>query len=213
MNPASTAVALLACCAANAWGQNPPPAQVTASPASSTWSFSAAVYTYLVPDDSNYAQPTLTADRDRLHLEARYNYENLETASVWVGYNFAGGDTLTWDLTPMLGAAFGDTDGIAPGYKGSLGWRKFEFYSEGAFVFARESADSYLYNWSELTFAPVEAFRFGLVTERTRIYQTDRNIQRGLLLGGSFKQLDVTGYLFNLDDDGPTIVLAITLAF
>ena len=30
MNPASTAVALLACCAANAWGQSPPPAQVTA---------------------------------------------------------------------------------------------------------------------------------------------------------------------------------------
>ena len=76
-------------------------------------------------------QPTFTADRDWLHLEARYNYEALDTGSAWVGYNFSGGETVTWELTPMLGAVFGATDGIAPGYKGSLGWKKLELYSEG----------------------------------------------------------------------------------
>jgi hypothetical protein len=49
------------------------------------WSFSASVYTYLVPDDRDYAQPTLTADRGWLHLEARYNYEAPETGSAWIG--------------------------------------------------------------------------------------------------------------------------------
>jgi hypothetical protein len=212
MNPASTAVALLACCAANAWGQSPPPAQVTASPASSTWSFSAAVYTYLVPDDSNYAQPTLTADRDRLHLEARYNYENLETASLWVGYNFAGGAKLAWELTPLLGGVFGETTGLAPGYKGSLSWWKVEFYSEGEYVFdAGEASDSFFYNWSELALRPVEWFRGGLVTQRTRVYQTDRDIQRGLLVGATYENLDVTTYIFNPDESKPTVVIAVTL--
>ena len=28
------------------------------------WSFSAFAYTYFVPDDRNYVQPTFTADRD-----------------------------------------------------------------------------------------------------------------------------------------------------
>ena len=114
----------------------------------------------------------------------------------------------------MLGAVFGATDGVAPGYKGSLGWKKLEFYSEGEYVFdAGESTDSFFYNWSELTFAPVESLRFGLVTERTRAYQTDRDIQRGLLAGFSFKKLDVTGYAFNPDDEKPTFVLAATLTF
>ena len=189
-------------------GTDPPPEDEPA------WEFSVAGYTYFVPDDSDYVQPTFTADRDWLHLEARYNYEALDTGSAWVGYNFSGGETVTWELTPMLGAVFGATDGVAPGYKGSLGWKKLEFYSEGEYVFdAGESADSFFYNWSELTFAPVESFRFGLVTQRTRVYQTDREIQRGLLAGFSFKKLDVTGYVFNPDDEKPTFVLAVALTF
>jgi len=178
------------------------------------WEFSIAGYTYFVPDDSNFLQPTFTADRGWLHLEARYNYEALDTGSAWVGYNFSGGETVTWELTPMLGAVFGATDGIAPGYKGSLGWKKVELYSEGEYVFdAGETADSFFYNWSELTFAPVESFRFGMVTQRTRVYQTDREIQRGLLAGFSFKNLDVAGYVFNPDDEKPTFVLAVAVTF
>ena len=42
------------------------------------WSFSASAYTYFVPDSRNYVQPTVTADRRWLHLEARYNYEGME---------------------------------------------------------------------------------------------------------------------------------------
>ena len=178
------------------------------------WEFSASAYTYFVPDDGNYAQPTFTADRDWLHLEARYNYEALDTASAWVGYNFGGGETVTWELTPMFGAVFGATDGIAPGYKASLGWRKLELYSEGEYVVdTGDSSDSFFYNWSELTLAPVESFRFGLVTQRTRAYQTDRDIQRGLVAGFSFKRLDLTGYVFNPDDEKPTFVLSIALTF
>ena len=167
-----------------------------------------------MPDERNFVQPTFTADRDWLHLEARFNYEALDTGSAWVGYNFSGGETVTWELTPMLGAVFGATDGIAPGYKGSLGWKKLEFYSEGEYVFdSAESATAFFYNWSELTFAPVESFRFGLVTQRTRVYQTDRDIQRGLLAGFSFKRLDLTGYVFNPDDEQPTFILAVTVTF
>ena len=178
------------------------------------WESSIAGYTYFVPDDSNFLQPTFTADRGWLHLEARYNYEALDTGSAWVGYNFSGGETVTWELTPMLGAVFGATDGIAPGYKGSLGWKKLELYSEGEYVFdAGETADSLFYNWSELTFAPVESFRFGLVTERTRAYETDRDIQRGLLAGFSYGKLSVTGYVFNPDDEEPTFVLAVVVTF
>jgi hypothetical protein len=178
------------------------------------WEFSASAYTYFVPDDGNYAQPTFTADRDWLHLEARYNYEALDTASAWVGYNFGGGETVTWELTPMFGAVFGATDGIAPGYKASLGWRKLELYSEGEYVVdTGDSSDSFFYNWSELTLAPVESFRFGLVTQRTRAYQTDRDIQRGLVAGFSFKRLDLTGYVFNPDDEKPTFVLAVAVTF
>jgi hypothetical protein len=46
-----------------------------------------------------------------LHLEARYNYENLRTGSVWVGYNFSAGKKLVLDVAPVLGGVFGRTHG------------------------------------------------------------------------------------------------------
>ena len=178
------------------------------------WSFSISAYTYIVPDSREYVQPTVTADRDWLHLEARYNYEALNTGSAWIGYNFSGGEKLAWEFTPMLGGVFGDITGIAPGYKGSLSWWKLELYSEGEYVFdTGNSSDSFFYNWSELTLAPVDWFRFGLVTQRTRLYKSDRDIQRGVLLGLSHKHVDITGYVFNPDEAKPTFVIAVGLTF
>ncbi len=176
---------LLACLAMAIALMNDPvfaqaPTNVPISPATNTppdpdekaWSFSASGYTYFVPDDSNYVQPTFTADRGWLHLEARYNYEALDTGSAWLGYNFSGGEKLAWEFTPMIGGVFGDTAGIAPGYKGSLSWWKLELYSEGEYVFdTRSTSDSFFYNWSELALAPAEWFRFGMVTQRTRVIQ------------------------------------------
>jgi hypothetical protein len=68
-------------------------------------------------------------------------------------------------------------------------------------------ASRFFYNWSELTCAPVEWFWFGIVTQRTRVYQTERDIQRGLLVGFSYKRLEVVGHVFNPDDTKPVVVL------
>jgi hypothetical protein len=51
------------------------------------WEFSLSTFTYLDQHGRDYANPTFTADRDWLHLEARYNYEELKTGSVWLGWN------------------------------------------------------------------------------------------------------------------------------
>ena len=221
MHSPSLILAALALCTCHVTSQtttNAPVATNSPPPAIENdaveWSFSAYAYTYLVPDSRDYVQPTITADRNWLHLEARYNYENLETGSAWVGYNLGGGEKLAWEFTPMLGGVFGDTAGIAPGYKGSLSWWKLELYSEGEYVFdTRDASGNFFYNWSELTLAPVEWFRFGIVTQRTRAYQTDRDIQRGLLVGLSYKKVDFTTYVFNPDESSPIVVLAVGVNF
>ena len=176
-------------------------------------SFSASAYSYFL-SDSHYLQPTVSADRKRLHAEARYNYEALETGSAWLGVNFSGGNTLEWEFTPMVGGVFGDTTGIAPGFKASLGWRMLEVSSENEFlVDAGDRADSFFYSWSEVALAPTDWFRFGLVTQRTRVYQEDREIQRGLLAGFSVWRMNFTSYVFNPDDDKPRFVFAADVTF
>jgi hypothetical protein len=190
-----------------------PPA-ATPSASEARWAFGVSVYTYVVPHDRDYAQPTITADRDWLHLEVRYDYEATETGSLWLGYNFAGGDTLAWTVTPMLGGVVGDTWGIAPGVRGSVAWWRLELSSEDEYVFdTTTSHDSFFYSWSELTLAPLEWVRIGLAGQRTRAYKTDRDLQRGVLAGVSYEHVNLTTYVFDPDTHTPTIVVAVGVEF
>ena len=179
-----------------------------------TWSYSASLFGYFVPDDEDYAQPTFAADHGRLHLEARYNYEALETGSAWLGYAFSAGEQLRMDITPMLGGVFGDLHGLAPGYELSLGWSKLELDSEGEYFFDFEdNAEDYFYNWSELSITPTGGWRAGLVVQRTRAYQTSLELQRGFLAGVSYGRADLTAYIFNLGWEEPTIVISAAVGF
>jgi hypothetical protein len=104
-----------------------PSASAKSSNAGNAWAFNLTVDGYIIPNETNYADPTFTADRHWLHLEARYNYENLRTGSLWVGYNFSAGYKLVMNVTPMIGGVFGRTTGIAPGCVASLTYKKIQY--------------------------------------------------------------------------------------
>jgi hypothetical protein len=183
-------------------------------PLRTPWEFSVTTFGYMVPDDSWYPAATFTADRDWLHLEARYNYEARQTGSLWSGYNFSAGKTVVVDFTPMIGGVFGNIAGIAPGGGIALSYRWFDVSSEIEYVFdLRDGEDSFLYSWNEFNYRPTSWLRIGLAAQRTRAYQTDLDIQRGLLGGFAYKRLDFTTYLFNPGWDEPTVILALRVAF
>ena len=178
------------------------------------WEYSFSGWAYFVPDDDDYLQPTATADRGRLHLEGRYNYEAQDSGSLWAGYNFGGrGDELEWEFTPIGGGVFGDTDAIGVGYEAWLGWKKLELYSEGEYVFDPSPDGSFFYSWSEASFWALEWLRFGLASQRTRAYESEREIGRGIFAGVAFAPLDVTVYVLDPDADEPTVILAAGVSF
>lgn len=88
---------------------------VSAKATSDPWAFVLTTSGYIVPGGQSLVSPDFTADRGWLHLEARYNYEALETGSLWVGYDFSAGKKLVLDVTPMVGGVFGNLNGVAPG--------------------------------------------------------------------------------------------------
>jgi len=207
-------IGLLALCASLL----PPaaPAQENPGTAGETpaWTTTASVMGYWLPDDDQFTAPTLLVDRGKLHLEARYNYENLNTASVWLGFNTRFGNALSVDFTPMLGVVSGDTNGIAPGYHLSIGWRSFDFYSESEYVFDQDNrSDSYFYSWSELAWSPFDWLRAGLAAQRTRVYKAERDIQRGVFIAASLSGISLGAYVFNPDQDDPTYVASLAVDF
>ena len=180
----------------------------------STWSFSASAYTFILPDSRNYVQPTVAADRGWLHLEARENYEALDTGSEWFGVNFSGGKTIAWEATPILGGMFGETTGIGLGLEASVSWRKLELSIESEHVVDTGNlAASFFYNWSELTVTPASWLRLGFATQRTRVHRSSQLIQPGAMAGLCFKHVNLTSYVFGPKESARQVVFAAELTF
>jgi len=179
------------------------------------WSFALYTSTYLQQSDRDYFQPTITADRGWLHLEGRYNYEDYETASFFVGYNITFGQEISVTLTPMVGGAFGEVEGVAPAYRLSAEWRKLALYSEGEYFFnADNSEDGYFYTWSELNLDVALGFHAGLVMQK----ETSEDVRRGFSVGyvwemAKLGELDLTVYFFDLDKGEEMYVFGANFTF
>ncbi len=198
--------------ACQAWAQAAPTGADAA--AKMPFAFNLTVDGYIVPGEDGYASPTLTADREWLHLEARYNYENLRTGSLWVGYNFSVGKKLELNVTPMVGGVFGRTNGIAPGCEATLTYKKIELSMSNEYVFdTGDRSGSFYYSWPQLTYSPREWLRAGLVAQRTKAYHTTFDTQRGFLVGVSLKKVDFTAYIFDVGSTDTTAVLEFGYSF
>ena len=186
---------------------------LTTAPAQ-TWSIDVTVGGYFLPDNDQYVQPTVIADRGRLHLESRYAYEDRASLSFFAGINFAFGDTVKLALTPMFGGLVGKTDAVLPALELDLVWGPIEFYSEAEYVLdVHDRSSSLFYTWSELSVWPTGWLRGGMVTQRVKIRETDREVQRGVFAGVEIAKLRGTFYVFKPGSDDRYVLVSVGVSF
>ena len=191
---------------------SPAPTNTAAPP--NPWEFNLSVTGNDVPNGQSYVSPTLTADRDTLHLEARYDYEALNTGSLWVGYNLSVGKKVVLEATPMIGGVFGHVNGIAPGLEATVTYKKLQLYSANEYIFdTGTKAGDFFYTWTQLTYSPVPWFMAGYVMQRTRAYTTSLDIQRGLLLQVTHKKVTFGTQIFNIGETEPVLMFALGYSF
>jgi hypothetical protein len=117
-------------------------------------------------------------------------------------------------VTLMLGVSGGHTDALIPALELDVTWRRFEFYSEGQYVIPFGDRESrFFYNWSELSIWPTEWLRAGMVTQRTRVFDTERDLQRGVLVGATAARIESTFYLFNPGAGDQFSVVSVSISF
>ncbi len=160
-------------------------------PADRALSGSLTGYYSALPDQPNLGMAVGSVNVGALRFEGRYNYEARASASAFVGWKFEGGDEIAWEVTPLIGTLFGRTRGVVPGFEAAVSWKSFDFYIEAEYVFDRQDSDAnYAYAWSELGWTPVEWLRVGLVGQRTRVVDNDRDHPARRAAAGARRQGD-----------------------
>jgi hypothetical protein len=183
-------------------------------PEKSPWEFASSAYAYVPHYDPAFLNINLMGDRGPLHLEARYNYEAVDSGSLWVGANYTAGEKLVFKATPMVGGIFGSLDGIAPGLNLSLSYWKLSWSTQAEYVVDfSDHSKNFLYTWGEVAFSPVEWFRIGLATQRTKAYREGLDIVRGPFVGFSYKRYDLATYMFDPGSRAPAFVVGLSMKF
>ena len=176
--------------------------------------FAATGYYYAMRDQPDFGVGVVSLNRGSFRLEARYNYEARDAASAFVGWRFAGGDTVTFEVTPIVGALFGSARGFFPGVEASIAYGSLDAYIEAEYVRDLEqSSASYFYAWSEVGWTPAEWLRIGLVGQRTRIVNNGRDLQRGAFVQLKGGKATLAVYAFNPDSAERYVIISLGVQF
>mgnify|MGYP001338036846 CR=1 FL=1 len=169
--------------------------------------------TFLYPDTLTLWNPVLNARHGHLHLEARYQWEDWRTASVWAGRHFVFGTTVKVEVTPMVGAVFGHLNGMAPGYLLEAHWRSLSFYSSSElFISFRDGTDNFAYTWNELG-VDLKVISAGIAAQRLRAVRSPLDLERGVWLKREQGDFIFGAYLFNFGWTDPTVAVSLAYGF
>ncbi len=169
---------------------------------------------YAMRDQPDFGVGVASLNHGSLHLEGRYNYEARDAGSVFAGWKFAGGDAVSFEVTPILGGLFGAAHGVIPGVEASVAYGTLDAYVEAEYVYdlAQHSA-SYFYAWSELGWKPAPWLRLGLAGQRTREIENGRDLQRGAFTQLFIDKATLGIYAFNPDSGSRYVIVSLGVQF
>jgi hypothetical protein len=177
-------------------------------------SATATAFYYAMRDQPDFGVGVASINVGALRFEGRYNYEVRDAGSLFVGWKFSGGDTVTFEITPIIGGLVGAARGVVPGVEASVAYGSFDAYIEAEYVDDRaQPGNAYYYSWGEVGWKPLAWLRLGLAGQRTHVVQTGRDLQRGLFAQLIFDKTTLSVYAFNPDASSRYAILALGVQF
>ncbi|HYF32086.1 MAG TPA: hypothetical protein VD993_13275 [Chitinophagaceae bacterium] len=176
-------------------------------------SISVEKYTTLETGKNLSVMPLVSFESKRgWHAQARYNYEELQTASLHVGRSFSKTGDVSWQFTPLAGIVAGKLNGFSIGLNVDMECNGFFGSSASQYVMSyRNSLQNFFYNWSEAGYNISDHVYTGLSLQYT-LQPGYQNIEPGILAGVNVKNISFPCYVFNLFRSGTYVVMGISFS-
>lgn len=143
-------------------------------------------------NDTLLAIPQLWMYAGDHYFEWRYNYEDINTLTWYMGRPFSNDEKLMYEIVPMAGISFGQTLGISFGLKLLAEYKGLSFTSEGQLTYdLKENANSFIYNRSDISYWFTDHFGIGTAHQVYAIFADQAKHKGGPMLSFSFHALDL----------------------
>lgn len=132
------------------------------------------------------------------YTEMRYNYEALQTGSLYMGKSFSKKGAVNYTITPMLGIVAGEFNGGAIAMNMDVTIKKIAASIQTQYTINKDTAkNNFFFNWSELTYQPQRWFYAGISTQQTIVNKERLMSEYGILAALIIKKLTIPVYVFN----------------
>ena len=132
------------------------------------------------------------------YAEARYNYEDLNTFSLYGGKTFSRSSKLSYDITPIVGGVIGKMNGVSVGLNMDADYADFFFSSQSQYTVSSDTRfDNFFFSWSELGYQPLKWMYAGIAMQQTNLYQTTGSFEPGIFVGFTHKKWSFPIYSFS----------------
>jgi len=133
--------------------------------------------------------------------EARYNYDELETFSLYAGRTFMNSGLLSWSATPVIGGLIGKMTGGSVGLNMDMDFDKLFLSSQSQYSFSMdERKDRFFFSWSELGYQATPWLFGGMAMQQTNLYKALGTLETGYMLGFSLRNWTIPFYIFSPAD-------------
>ncbi|THU40437.1 hypothetical protein FAM09_11285 [Niastella caeni] len=147
------------------------------------------------------------------YAEARYNYEDAETFSLYLGRTFSVQKRdFNFSFVPMLGGSLGRFKGVSTGLNIDMELNKFFFSSQSQY--SRSTAvygDYFVYNWSEVGYQSLKWFYAGVSVQHTHDRVIGNELQPGVMIGFTFNRFTIPVYTFEPFNSGRNFIVGVTM--
>jgi hypothetical protein len=147
------------------------------------------------------------------YAEARYNYEDAETFSLYLGRAFTGEtNTLNYSVVPMLGGSMGRWQGISTGLNINVDLNDFFFSSQSQYSRSASGyGDHFVYDWSEVGYQSLKWLYAGLSLQHTHERSIGHDVQPGFMVGFTFNRFTIPVYTFEPFNKGRSFIVGVTM--
>jgi hypothetical protein len=172
------------------------------------------MYRYMANGVPSLLQPTAHFQSAKnWYIEGRYNYEDVQTFSLYVGKNISGGKDLEFSITPMIGYSIGKFNGVSLAGNLDLDWEGFYFSSQSQYSKSINTADdNFLFSWSEIGYSITDHVFTGISAQYTR-QMGENYMEAGILAGVSLGKLEIPLYMFNPFRKNQNFILGLSYEF
>jgi hypothetical protein len=144
------------------------------------------------------AMPQAWVYLNKFYFEARYNYDDSHSFSLYFGRAFSLSKKATAEMTPMIGGVVGRSKGISPALNFYFEYLKFSSTTQSQYtIIMPDGNSSYFYDWTNFSFNLNKKLGMGGSIQIT-IPQTGSSVvSYGPLLNFRFKNFLLEGYAYN----------------